>query len=146
MLRMIGNLTIEKYNESGELIELRKEKNTVVLVGKNFIASRMAGTAKAVMSHMGIGVGTVPVNVSTDSALGSQKGDRVTFSETPTITNNSVTYKATFPANTQYTGAITEAGVFNAATSGDLLCRTVFLPVNKTDSDTISITWTVTVS
>jgi len=44
------------------------------------------------------------------------------------------------------TGSITEAGIFNASSSGTLLCRTVFSVVNKGASDSMTITWTVTVS
>ena len=44
------------------------------------------------------------------------------------------------------TGAITEAGLFNASSSGTMLCRTVFSVVNKGASDAMTITWTVTVS
>jgi hypothetical protein len=41
---------------------------------------------------------------------------------------------------------VTEAGVFNAATGGDMLCRTVFDVVNKAADDTMAITWTVTLA
>ena len=44
------------------------------------------------------------------------------------------------------TGAVTEAGIFNAATSGTMLCRTTFDVINKGASDTMSVTWTITVS
>ena len=44
------------------------------------------------------------------------------------------------------TGAITEAGILNASSSGTLLCRTVFSVVNKGSADAMTITWTVTVS
>jgi hypothetical protein len=44
------------------------------------------------------------------------------------------------------TGAVTEAGLFNAATGGDMLCRTVFSVVNKAADDTMAITWTITLS
>ena len=56
-----------------------------------------------------------------------------------------MTYTATFAAGTG-TGAVTEAGILNASSSGDLLCRTVFSVVNKGASDSMTITWTVTVS
>jgi hypothetical protein len=56
-----------------------------------------------------------------------------------------VTYVATFPAGTG-TGAVTEAGIFNASSSGTMLCRTVFPVVNKQSGDSMTITWTVTVS
>jgi hypothetical protein len=41
-------------------------------------------------------------------------------------------------------GSIKEAGIFNAA--GKMLCRTVFLPVNKEDGDSITITWVITIN
>jgi hypothetical protein len=36
--------------------------------------------------------------------------------------------------------------VFNASSSGTLLCRTTFSVVNKGAADTLKITWTLTVS
>jgi hypothetical protein len=64
-----------------------------------------------------------------------------------TVSNNVVTYNATFNPGTG-TGAITEAGIFNSGTANTvtMLCRTVFAVVNKGADDTMSITWTVTIS
>ena len=58
---------------------------------------------------------------------------------------NSITYVATFSAG-EGTGAITEAGLFNASSAGDMLCRTVFPVINKGVNDSCTITWSVTVS
>ena len=44
------------------------------------------------------------------------------------------------------TGAVTEAGIFNASSGGTMLCRTVFAVVNKGADDGMSITWQITVS
>ena len=44
------------------------------------------------------------------------------------------------------TGAVTEAGIFNAGSGGTMLCRTTFPAVNKASGDSIAITWVVTVS
>ena len=44
------------------------------------------------------------------------------------------------------TGAITEAGILNAASAGTLLCRTVFSVINKGASDSMTVTWTITIS
>jgi len=62
-----------------------------------------------------------------------------------TATGTKVTYVANFPAGTG-TGAVTEAGVFNAVSAGTMLCRTVFAVVNKGADDAMSITWEITVS
>ena len=44
------------------------------------------------------------------------------------------------------TGAVTEAAILNASSGGTMLCRTVFSVVNKGASDSMTVTWTVTVS
>lgn len=116
--------------------------NVVVTDGKEYVASRMEGTTDAVMSHMAIGTGTSTAAAS-DSALGSES-DRNALTST-TVSGTDVVYVATFGAG-EGTGAITEAGIFNASTSGTMLCRTVFSVVNKGASDSMTITWTVTVS
>jgi len=93
---------------------------------------------------MAIGTGSTAAAAG-DSALGSESA-RVALTST-TVTNNEVAYVATFPANTPSSAAaITEAGLFNASSSGTMLCRTVFDVVNKGTADSMTITWTVTVS
>jgi len=59
--------------------------------------------------------------------------------------NEKVVYVSTFAAGAA-TGAVTEAGIFNASTAGDMLCRTVFAVINKAADDTVEITWTITLS
>ena len=39
-----------------------------------------------------------------------------------------------------------EAGIFNAATSGTMLCHVIFPVVNKQADDTMSVTWTITLT
>ena len=42
--------------------------------------------------------------------------------------------------------AASNVAIFNAATGGDMLCRTVFSVVNKAADATMSVTWTITLS
>ena len=142
-LEMKGRLTISLNDEV-----VREIDNLVVTTGKNFVASRMIGTTPGVMSHMAIGTGTTAAAAG-DSALGSQSAiEALTSSAGGSGANaNDVTYIATFAAGTPSSAAaITEAGIFNANSSGDMLCRTVFAVVNKQTSDSMTITWTVTAS
>ncbi len=141
-IKMTGDLKIVLTDENGQIKHEQEVKNLVVTVGKNFIASRMKDTTDTAMSHMAIGSGTTAAAVG-DMALGNQLG-RVSLTST-TVTTNNVAYVATFPAGTG-TGAVTEAGLFNASSSGTLLCRTVFSVINKGAADTLGITWTVTVN
>lgn len=140
-----GWVTVTKTNSAGEITEQFEVPNLVVTTGKVYIAGKMIATDSNVpvaMSHMGIGTGTSSPTAD-DTALGTQTG-RVLLSGAVQGTND-ITYTATFPAGTG-TGAITEAGIFNAAVNGTMLCRTVFPVVNKQAGDTIAITWKVTVS
>jgi hypothetical protein len=140
-IKASGELLVVLTKPNGEKEE-HLFKNLVVNVGKNFVASRMVGTASAVMSHMAIGSG-VTAAAGGDTALGTQLA-RVALAGSSAL-NNVVTYTATFAAGSG-TGAVTEAGIFNADTGGTMLCRTVFAVVNKGADDAMSVTWTVTVS
>jgi uncharacterized membrane protein len=137
-----GKLTVEIKDKHGNVKDTREVKNLVVDTGLAFIASRMKDATATAMSHMGIGTGSTAAAAS-DTALGTEAA-RVALTST-TVTSNAVAYVASFAAGTG-TGAITEAGILNAASSGTLLCRTVFSVVNKAASDSMTITWTVTIS
>ena len=136
-----GKLTVEIKNDKGVVIETREVKNLVVDDGLEYIADRMKNNS-TVMSHMAIGTGSTAAAAS-DTALGTEAARQALTSTT--VTANAVAYVASFGAGTG-TGAITEAGILNAASSGTLLCRTVFSVVNKGASDSMTITWTVTIS
>lgn len=141
-LKASGSLRVVVTGSDGKVKAEHDFKNLVVTVGKNFVASRMVGTAANVMSNMAIGSGTAAAVVG-DTTLNTELG-RVALAS-GSATAAVVTYTATFPAGTG-TGAVTEAGIFNAASAGTMLCRTVFAVVNKGVDDAMSVTWTVTIS
>ena len=135
-LKMKGRLTIALNDEVVQEVD-----NLVVTAGKNYVADRMKNNS-TVMSHMAIGTGTAAAAAG-NTALGSESARTALTSST--VTDNEIVYVDTFAAGTG-TGAITEAGIFNASSGGTMLCRTVFSVVNKGASDAMTITWTVTVS
>jgi hypothetical protein len=142
-LKLKGELSIVIKDSNGNTKETRNEKNLVVDSGLAYICSRMVDANDGAMSHMGVGSGTTAA-VSGNTDLESALGARVTLTSS-NHTDNTVTYVATFSTG-EGTGAITEAGIFNASTAGTMLCRTVFPVVNKGADDTMSITWTITLS
>ena len=141
-IKLVGQLKLTLTRPSGHVKHEIIVPNLVVTTGKNFIASRIKDASATAMTHMAIGTGSTAAAVG-NTALGSEAG-RVALAST-TVSTNNVAYVATFPAGTG-TGAITEAGLLNASSSGTLLCRTVFSVINKASSDILGITWTVTVS
>ena len=135
-LRLTGALTISLNG-----VVVQATNNLVVTAGKNWVADRM-NDANTVMTHMALGTGTNAAAAG-DTTLQTAI-DRNALTST-TVSTNTVAYAATWAAG-DGTGAITEAGIFDAASSGDMLARTVFSVVNKGASDSITITWTITIS
>jgi len=142
-LKLKGRVGIVLKDKDGNVKETRDIDNLVVDAGLDFIASRMEGTSSAVMSHMALGSGTTAAAAG-DTDLESILGSREALDST-TVTDNAVAYIASFEAG-DGTGAVTECGLFNASSGGSMLCRTVFSVVNKAADDTMSVTWTITIS
>lgn len=137
-----GDLEIHLFDENGFQKDYRKINNLVVAAGKDVIASRLIGNTIAIMSHMAVGSSNTAAAAS-QTALGTELG-RVALSST-NRSANTITYVASFPAGTG-TGSLAEAGILNAASSGNMLCRTTFSTVTKSAGDTVVVTWNVTVA
>lgn len=141
-LTMTGRLKIVLSNADGQIVDVRESKNLVVTTGKAFIASRMAGSSASVMTHMAIGTSS-DTPVAGNTTLGSEVARATLTSTTPN--NNDVVYVATFPAGSpSSTAAIVEAGLFNAASGGTMLCHAPIGVITKPPTMSLTITWTVT--
>lgn len=149
LVKATGKLNIEIIGPDGLVKESIFVPNLVVTVGKNYIANRMKDTVSGFtqlvqMSHMAVGtLATAPV--VGDTTLATELARVALTTAGGSVASAIVTYQATFNPGTG-TGAIVEAGILNAASAGTLLCRTTFAVVNKGVDDTMSITWTVTIS
>lgn len=143
-VKAVGELHIVLRDANGKIKTDVTVPNMVVTVGKNLIASRLVGTASAVMSHMAVGTGAV-APVAGNTTLGAEIAASRVALTSGTAVNSDVTYVATF-GPTVGTGAITEAGIFNASTAGTMLCRTTFSVVNKAAEDSLTISWKVSIA
>lgn len=136
---LTGKLKIELFDCFGKSKYLLETNNTVTTVGKSHVADQLSSTpGEAAMSHMAIGTGTPGA-----TALGVELDRNALTSRTDS--GAVVTYVGNWAAG-DGTGAITEAGIFNAASSGTMLCSASFTVINKGASDTLQITWTLTIS
>ena len=136
-LKLTGHVSVAI---NGEVVQ--EIPNLVVTSGKAYVTSRMKDTTKGAMSHMAVGTSATAAAAG-NTTLGSEAA-RVSLTSS-TVSGNTITYVATFSEGTG-TGALTEAGILNASSNGDLLCRTVFSVVNKGANDAMTITWTITAS
>ena len=143
-LNALGELRLVLKNEEGEVKEDITVPNIITTVGKAHIAVSMAGTAQGVMSHMEVGTGTTDPgvgNTTLESAVGSSRTALASW----TASSNTIVATCTFAAGTG-TGALTEAGLFNASSSGTMLARTEFSVINKAAADSLTVSWTITIS
>tara|TARA_R110000737_G_scaffold311710_2_gene320774 strand:- start:578 stop:1027 length:450 start_codon:yes stop_codon:yes gene_type:complete len=144
-LNPTGQLKIVLRDAAGNVKSERVEKNLVVTAGLNFIAARMTdGSIPTDMSHMAVGTGTTSASAGQTTLVTEAARVALTGGQGAPSTNT-IVYTCTFAAGTG-TGALTEAAVLNAASSGTMLCRTVFSAVNKGADDSVTITWTITIS
>lgn len=146
-LQFKGKVEILVTGKNGELIEQRSIPNLVVDAGLAYIASRMVEATKGVMSHMALGSGGATVAAGPQTDLIALLGTREAI-DSAVIAGDKlekVEYTCSFEAG-DATGAVTEAGIFNALAGGDMLCRTTFPVVNKGPEDTITVIWTISMA
>lgn len=141
-LKLRGDVALVLRDKDGNIKDERLIENLIVDTGLNFICDRMKDDETA-MTHMALGSGSTAAAAG-DTTLGSQLGSREAL-DSSTVTNNQIVYVSSFEAG-DATGAVTEAGIFNAASGGTMLCRTVFSVVNKAADDTLTVNWTITLT
>lgn len=120
------------------------EDNVFTEVGDAYVADQLSDRDLAQMSHMEIGTGTGGGASSTTLVTPIA---RVPLDGAPKqgsgVNDNDVIYSAVYPPGTG-TGAITEAGIFNAAAGGTMLSYSSFPVKNKGALDNLTINWTHT--
>lgn len=141
-LQATGSVNIVVRGEDGNVTQDFTIPNLVVDTGLDYIASRMKDASATAMTHMAVGSGTTAAAAG-QTALVTEVA-RVALTSS-TVTGESIAYVASYAAGTG-TGALTEAAILNAASSGTMLCRTVFSVINKGAGDTMTVTWTITIS
>lgn len=126
-------------DEFGMIKQVRNVYNTVTTAGKNGIADQvLASPSLGKPTYMAIGTGT-----PSGTALGTELDRNALTSKSRS--NAVVTMVGDWAAG-DGTGAITEAGTFDASSSGNMWMSTTFSVINKAAADTLQITWTLTIS
>ena len=139
-----GRMEARLLKPDGTVI-VRAKDNLIVDVGFSFIAQSigLASGRPNVMSYIAVGTGTTAAATGNTALVTEVLRKAATFSHT---TGTKVfQFEATFNAG-EATGAITEAGVLNAATAGTMLDRVVFAVINKGADDTLTQRFTFTMS
>lgn len=137
------NVKFELFDEHGSLKSVTEVHNAVTAAGKNGIADQLlASPALAKPTHMELGTGTG----GTTKLNSFVSGSRQAFTS-KTRATNVVTMIGSFGAGVG-TGNITEAGIFDSATQdgGNMWAYATFTAIPKGATDTLQITWTLTIN
>lgn len=135
------NMHLQLFDENGVLKEERFVHNTVTTAGRNGVADQLlAAPTLAKYGWMAVGTGSPAATL-----LGAEIA-RVAFTS-KTRSGAVVTTVGDFGAGTG-TGAITEAGTFDVVTANtvNMWMSASFTVINKGAADSLSISWTLTVS
>ncbi|CAB4126754.1 hypothetical protein UFOVP84_20 [uncultured Caudovirales phage] len=140
-----GDVHIEIYDsESGIKKHQFDINNLIVSAGKQWIAGRLASSGTSI-THMAIGTNTSTPTADNTSLL-SQLGSRVAITSNVYVSgNNFITINASFPGSTYASSGITEAGLFTSSTGATAICRTTFGAFAILPTDTIAITWKLSI-
>ena len=139
-----GAITLLLAKASGEVEVVHKE-NIIVNGGFDFVADAIgnASSRPGVMGWIALGTGTTAAAATQIALVTEIKRNAATYAHT---TGTKVfTFTSSYPAG-DATGAITEAGVFNAASAGSMFDRVVFPVVNKGADDSLTAVFTFTMS
>ncbi len=130
-----------KVIRNGVVVDEENVHNLLVSAGREYIKSHLHSSGSpAVMDYVAIGTGTASPTAG-DTALGTQVMTRQQGTYTSGATGVCTVVK-TFTIDNTY--AITESGLFNAASSGTMLCRVTFTAKNVILNDSLVVTWTCT--
>lgn len=113
----------------------------LVNTGKAIVTNYLAGGAATQPKYVawGTGAGTT---AATDTTLFTETGSRVSGTTTQvTTTTTNDTYQVVGTQTAGTTLAITNAGLFDASTSGNLFVKGDFSTINLTSGDSIQFTF-----
>lgn len=139
-LQLHSNLLLELRGPDGQLKDRRLIHNLVCTAGKNTILKASSAEYLNAYAYIAIGTGTTAPAIG-DTALQTEVARSPVQTPTnPSATVYEVTY--TFPAGTG-TGTITEAGLLDAPSAGNIFAHQTFSGVAKAPADTLGITWQI---
>ena len=149
-VKLIGQIHLVLRNKRGRIKEDRLIGNTITSVGKAELAGLMivdvGGTG---FDYIAIGIGTPSATAlgseSTTNGGARRGGADVTGTRVTTTTADDTGQLVT---TFTFTGALalTEAGIFNAASAGTMLASQSFSVLNVADTDTLAITWRIKIA
>ena len=156
--KVLGHVVLVLYGPDNTLKAYRQSDNLVVTNGDNSIANRIFGTTLTTNSAQGGAFSYVSVGTSSTAASSGQlnmlqqAGNHRLGTVSNGATGGQAIIAATFPATkiTNVTSGINiqEVGLFDSISNSttNLLARQVYSPITVFPADSLTVTWTVTIT
>ena len=147
---LIGNTALRgrvkvEHRRNGKLVNAIEKDNLVVDAGKHVAAGLLGGLSGFnPFRYIAVGTGTTAPDASDTELEAEITGGGLARAEdsSPSVSGNTLTVSVTFNVTGSY--AVTEAGLFNAASGGDMFARVTFAALNVQNGDTLTFTWEIT--
>lgn len=140
---MKGKLRVELFDKDGNLKEEVEKENTLTELFDAHVADQLSDQTDTAIGYMAIGSGSGQTAASTGLAVSEVRVALDSTTQQTSGDDNDVEYIATFDPGTG-TATITEAGIMRTDANTTMMAYQDFSAVNKTSSDTLKITWTIT--
>jgi hypothetical protein len=143
-VKLHGAITLTLKKSNGEVEVIHKD-NLIVNGGFDFIADAIGKPTSRpnVMGWIAVGTGTTAAAATQTTLVTEIDRNAATYGHT--VGTRVFSFTADFLAG-DATGALTEAGVFNAASTGTMFDRVSFPVVNKGVDDSLTAVFTFTMS
>lgn len=153
---LMGKVDVVLYDELGNVKDERHIDNLIVNDGVEGVAYRIAPhdgsiASSAPYNYVALGTSDTAVDAS-DTGLSAELPAGASYArqqdstaQYSTSSGNKLILSVVFGPD-EGTGNLRESGVFNASTGGNMFARQTFDEIQKASGDTLTITWTITLS
>ena len=142
-LVLTGRVHMVLTDSMGNIKVDRESDNLIVTVGKAFVASALITIPSISFLYMAVGTSTTATAIGQIALIGTELARVATTNTNPTSVTTQ--FVASFGSGVG-TGTIEEAGLFSAASAGSMFSRYLTGTFAKGATDTLAVTWTITVS
>lgn len=148
-LGIVGKVKITHKDKDGKILSIDEGHNLVVNKGLEMMSKLLNGVSVLPFTFMQIGTGVTGADPA-NTTLGTP----ITTPSSMVIQAGTCEYEAsyiakvyaTFTNNGVASIAVTEAGMFDAVTPGNMLCRKTFAAKNVAAAEAILVEWKITVA
>jgi len=143
LLRLYQNVKITVENEKTGEIYTQEVRNRIPTAGRNYIIDLIRGENTEPITHFAVGTDDTATD-DTDTTLGNEVYRQ---SITKITTEDSLLSVNYFLSSNEANGnTITEAGIFNDGTAGDMLGRVVYSSIDKDENVSVTFEWDITLA